>query len=493
MRISEIKAFARLTPGFFSMVLGIACALVAFQSMRLTTLTGIYPIEPSLIIRHIFGFLAALVAYSFYKRKSDFRLGRSTRTVLLIAVFFSGCLIAKYQAYLFGFENYSVEFLGKILEEFAACFLILAWAENAIPKGLRHTLIIFSCSVIAAAIIQTVLSFFQQVPCMVALSLLPLISGAIFSSFRSAEALHEFQQVSRDNQAQDQHNNSTAENEYIVLPQVVSLLLYCIIILCFSFIVGHILYESLDIQQAISTSPLSQLCIVLGNALGGFFLLMFGDRVKSKSNLALYFLIMFACIAIAFYLTTYLTGSWVGIYLVLSSFVLQLTLALIWCAPFTSGKRTPILSRIALGYAIYFLAKTFSTSFMYAERILDISLFGIITSVILLVVLGCSIALIGNIEEPLKSASNNAEAKEKPTPFKSAITVLAAEYELTPQETNILSYVAQGRNAKSISETLVISLNTTKSHMRNLYAKLGVHSQQEIIDIVNDTVKQDSK
>ena len=35
-----------------------------------------------------------------------------------------------------------------------------------------------------------------------------------------------------------------------------------------------------------------------------------------------------------------------------------------------------------------------------------------------------------------------------------------------------------------IREKLVISLNTARFHTKNIYVKLGVHSQQELIDVV---------
>ena len=41
-------------------------------------------------------------------------------------------------------------------------------------------------------------------------------------------------------------------------------------------------------------------------------------------------------------------------------------------------------------------------------------------------------------------------------------------------------------NATRICEELSISRNTVKYHARNIYDKLGVHSQQEVIDLVSD-------
>lgn len=39
----------------------------------------------------------------------------------------------------------------------------------------------------------------------------------------------------------------------------------------------------------------------------------------------------------------------------------------------------------------------------------------------------------------------------------------------------------KGGNVKSIAEQLVISQGTAKAHVRNIYAKLGVHSKEEAV------------
>lgn len=50
---------------------------------------------------------------------------------------------------------------------------------------------------------------------------------------------------------------------------------------------------------------------------------------------------------------------------------------------------------------------------------------------------------------------------------------------LTPREQEILSQVIEGASDKEISDTLVISLHTVKSHMRNILAKLHVNNRRE--------------
>ncbi len=57
-------------------------------------------------------------------------------------------------------------------------------------------------------------------------------------------------------------------------------------------------------------------------------------------------------------------------------------------------------------------------------------------------------------------------------------------FALTPRESEILALLAQGRSIAVIQEKLVVSKNTVKTHVKNIYLKLDVHSQQELIDAV---------
>ena len=50
----------------------------------------------------------------------------------------------------------------------------------------------------------------------------------------------------------------------------------------------------------------------------------------------------------------------------------------------------------------------------------------------------------------------------------------------------MLELLASGRTVGVIREKLTISLNTARYHTKNVYAKLGVHSQQELIDLVDE-------
>jgi len=51
------------------------------------------------------------------------------------------------------------------------------------------------------------------------------------------------------------------------------------------------------------------------------------------------------------------------------------------------------------------------------------------------------------------------------------------DYHLTPQEKKVLQLLVAGKSYKMIAAELFVSLDTIKSHIRNIYAKLHVHSQ----------------
>jgi DNA-binding NarL/FixJ family response regulator len=58
-------------------------------------------------------------------------------------------------------------------------------------------------------------------------------------------------------------------------------------------------------------------------------------------------------------------------------------------------------------------------------------------------------------------------------------TTFINEQELTDQEIIVLSLIAMGNDNKSILENLCISKNTLKTHLRNIYAKIGVNDRTQ--------------
>ena len=62
---------------------------------------------------------------------------------------------------------------------------------------------------------------------------------------------------------------------------------------------------------------------------------------------------------------------------------------------------------------------------------------------------------------------------------------IAQEHELSKRETEVFMYLARGHNAAYVKQELWISIHTAKTHIANVYHKLGVHSLQEVLEIVD--------
>ena len=58
-------------------------------------------------------------------------------------------------------------------------------------------------------------------------------------------------------------------------------------------------------------------------------------------------------------------------------------------------------------------------------------------------------------------------------------------YYLSAREAEIALLLAQGRSRPYIAQALYLSENTVRTHAKNIYTKLDVHTKQELIDLLH--------
>ena len=71
--------------------------------------------------------------------------------------------------------------------------------------------------------------------------------------------------------------------------------------------------------------------------------------------------------------------------------------------------------------------------------------------------------------------------------FWKALDSLRVQYALTTREYDMLVYLSHGYSRPYIEKSLCIARNTVKTHISHLYRKLGVGTQDELIDLVIST------
>ena len=70
--------------------------------------------------------------------------------------------------------------------------------------------------------------------------------------------------------------------------------------------------------------------------------------------------------------------------------------------------------------------------------------------------------------------------------FTDKCLAVAARCGLSERETEIMTLFAKGRNLAYIQDQLCLSKSTVSTHRQHIYQKLGVHSSQEMIDLIQE-------
>lgn len=70
--------------------------------------------------------------------------------------------------------------------------------------------------------------------------------------------------------------------------------------------------------------------------------------------------------------------------------------------------------------------------------------------------------------------------------FQGKCHAVAQQYGLSEREEQVMTLFAKGRNLEYIKDELCLSKSTVSTHRQHIYQKLGVHSQQEMLDLIQD-------
>ena len=75
----------------------------------------------------------------------------------------------------------------------------------------------------------------------------------------------------------------------------------------------------------------------------------------------------------------------------------------------------------------------------------------------------------------------------QPLDYDGVCAALADKRNLSAREREILPYIARGHRPAYVADLLCISEHTVRTHLRNMYRKLGINSREELIQLVEET------
>jgi DNA-binding CsgD family transcriptional regulator len=85
-------------------------------------------------------------------------------------------------------------------------------------------------------------------------------------------------------------------------------------------------------------------------------------------------------------------------------------------------------------------------------------------------------------DDDFDEASSSHKAR-----WRSKVLLVGGRYNLSARQIEIAEFLAKGRNAQFIADYLFLSKATVKTHIANIYAKLNIHSHQELLDIIESS------
>ncbi len=118
---------------------------------------------------------------------------------------------------------------------------------------------------------------------------------------------------------------------------------------------------------------------------------------------------------------------------------------------------------------------SFFTLDMRAQAAIALACMAIVLAALLFVVDERAIVRLMNADDENPAA---------PEAFMCRCEELANTYGLSPKETEVMALAARGRTNQRIQEALGISAGTVNTHLTRIYKKLGIHSRQEMLDLV---------
>lgn len=234
-------------------------------------------------------------------------------------------------------------------------------------------------------------------------------------------------------------------------------------------------------------------------------------RLPRKDDVVSIYKVLFPLNAFLFLLLAFL-GDWYVLFLAgvaeISATVCHI---LMWIQAIDFGKKLGIAPFTVLGFfsgIVYFLL-----SWGYLIVYLGDAFFGETLRAIIAVVAVYAMAMVlficlregGFLRSRIKAAScstsKEAASLSIPEDAASPEAELAREmqlqaacerYYLSSREQEVLSMLVKGRDVPYIADSLFLSKNTIKTHIKNIYAKMGVHSRQELLDECEQLLKQPS-
>ncbi len=361
--------------------------------------------------------------------------------------------------------------------------LMLFWVQVLTAFGARKSATTFAFGIMFFSVLSTGTLVIRQDLAQWLVMLLPLVSAVCLLAFRRFNREQGGPEAgSPDSLLIFPCTDAARSRAYYIVSTFVPLI-------CFAVAFSKLHYAWVGIQDGSSLSLIIQVGILFGSFMGGFVALCLVFLFWSRENVHLLKASLPMILLFAFWFSSSDAGSWIFWRLTLLNVTHKLVYLLMWITPFMFEPGRDRIAPFCYSYIAFEIGKGLSAFLRQApfDPEADVA-----TALILAVLILCSFLppLVYNSLE--KSAIDPVALTQpaKVTYFRNAIQTIAELYGLTPRETEILWYLGKGFTSTYLAERLSIAPATAKTHQKNIYTKLKLHSQQELILLIDGTIAE---
>jgi DNA-binding CsgD family transcriptional regulator/MFS family permease len=514
--------------GIFLASAGLGTFLFAIESDRLSALKQVdlgqeyfffADLLALLVIAVLVVLCARIPARSLQLQTGIFRMGSWAE--IGIGVLFSLALFTVFGQSAWGSGIWPLSF-GRTL--FVACegVMFFFWLRVLVPFGARFVTIALALGIIVLATLNCLTIFLKVEAAQSIIAILPVVSAGCLNYFRRhycrLEGLIEDSGLpvnASPEGVREAYPDTLHPDTSLFVPRdytkkgaaLFSVTLY-LSIACLALIFGQIHRQWTLLQDGATTSLIIQLGTAFGSACGGLCMLALVRYFWpwARRSLEIYKILLLPVIVMALWLSSFTEGSWAFLYVALLNIVQKLMFLLILLAPFIIISKRNYLLPGCIAYLVFFCGRV-SSGLLLANMDQSLSVIASIIALGIIMIGSIATSLVGSATDypapalvsdgdPPDTGEYGTEAAKTHMPgsnsnkLRRSCRMLAERFSLTKREEEILFLLARGRTAQYIATSLVITPGTVKTHLRSIYAKLDVHTQQEVLTLVEHTIDQ---
>lgn len=487
--MSFVKWFARQTPQAGLIVLGLSCALITMEIQRLPAAHVVSFSMFAPVPYAVEAVCVALLCVLVHRRVS---IPPRTALGALIAV----ALLAMASTWLLLWPQVSGDaalLLVRILYRASTGLLMVLWAVRIMALGSWRTACLIGASFLLSGAVTAAMAVLPSPLIDAVLVLLPTVAGWLLVLYRGApgtagtagEAAFAGSPTGEGSPYKSANRPLPRFSLSTPLDKFIAIALVALPLICRSPMVST-QYSWMALQDGALLAIAMQCAIGAGTMLGALAVAFIVRFAWNRSFVLVLNLIVLPLTFVSFY-TSQLAESLYFLHFLIVDSTYKVTLFYVMMTPFLFPSRHRAASPTPLYLAFAFMI-AMRALFSGLKSLLPDEVYGLVGVVVVaLSFVGVGVLTLVVVHQQLtRPAEGTAAAGAYPaSQMKVLCDQLSARYDLTPREGEILLLLAQNYRAPYIAEKLVVSQSTVKTHMRNLYAKMGVHSQAELLLLVD--------